>query len=309
MFETQDPMPGCFELRAAGSAAGGTGNDDAFGATGQYLWVVDGATDVGVMRCTRHTSDAAWLAETIHHWLLHATQGQTARPLQVLLQGLEAHLRAAFAAELRAAGLAQVDRRDAPTACLGLVYLAGSELQAVCVGDVSIAALAAHAVPWLLSDREHEVCAARTRFVLREARNEGLSGEAMRQRIRPVLRANRALANQPDGYRIVHPQQSWAAGAAVHTVCLPQDARVLLATDGLWRLVDVFRDCDAQGLVERLDALGFDHVVAHLRSLEAADPEGQLYVRVKCHDDATAVLARAQVQAHAGVWVGAGVVP
>lgn len=300
MSEAGDHVPWYFEVEAAGSASGGSGNDDDFGATDQYLWVIDGATDVGAVHCTRQISDAAWLADTMGQWLREQTRGQPSVSVRTLLLGLEAHLRSAFAAEVRTTGLAQVARQDAPTACLGLVRISDGMLELVCVGDVSITVLAPNGTPWLLSDREHEVCAARTQLVLREARNEGVSGDALRECIRPVLRANRALANQPDGYRIVHPQHAWAAGATVHVLPAVADTRVLLATDGLWRLVDVFRDCDAQGLSERLGAEGFDAVVEHLRSLERADPLGQVHLRVKVSDDATAILAQARVLATFG---------
>nr|WP_315226181.1 PP2C family serine/threonine-protein phosphatase [uncultured Albidiferax sp.] len=289
-------VPWSFNIRAEGSSAGGPCNDDAYGAADQYLWIVDGATNVGPVRCTRSASDAAWLAGAISRWLHAEAVGESVRPVSGLLQGLEAYLMSAFAAEMGAMGLAKVDYRDAPTACLGLVRISNGALEVACVGDVTIAILMPNGDLRLFTDKGVEFCAAKTLASLREARSAGLSGEALRQQIQPILYANRTFANQGNGYRIVHPQQSWAKGVVVHFLPVEKNARVMLATDGLWRLVNVFRDCDARGLADRLERTGFNSVVERLRTVERGDPDGSAFLRVKCSDDATGVLALAQSQ-------------
>jgi hypothetical protein len=66
--------------------------------------------------------------------------------------------------------------------------------------------------------------------------------------------------------------------------------RILLASDGYYRLVDHYDAASDAELVRRTAALGADALLTQLRAIEAADPLAITYPRLKIADDATALL-------------------
>jgi hypothetical protein len=67
---------------------------------------------------------------------------------------------------------------------------------------------------------------------------------------------------------------------------------VLLATDGLMRLVEVYGAYDADGLVAAAADKGLAALLRELRGIEAADAGCARFPRIKPSDDATGVLLR-----------------
>ena len=66
--------------------------------------------------------------------------------------------------------------------------------------------------------------------------------------------------------------------------------RVLLASDGYYRLVDHYNAMTDDGLIRRTEADGAAALLQQLRVIEAADPLAASYPRLKIRDDATALL-------------------
>jgi hypothetical protein len=67
--------------------------------------------------------------------------------------------------------------------------------------------------------------------------------------------------------------------------------RVLLASDGLWRLVDLFNSHGPLDVLQAIDTHGWPAVLTELRAREDGDTGASRYARVKHRDDASAVLA------------------
>jgi hypothetical protein len=76
--------------------------------------------------------------------------------------------------------------------------------------------------------------------------------------------------------------------------------RVLLASDGYYRLVDHYNAASDAELVRRTAELGADAMLAQLRAIEAADPLATRYPRLKIADDATALLLGVNQRRHLG---------
>ena len=105
----------------------------------------------------------------------------------------------------------------------------------------------------------------------------------------------------------LHPNAKGACQSRRRVLCRASDARLeqprkarnhkagnirhlLLVSDGLYRLVDVFGTTTAAGLMERALAQGLLPLYSELRGLELADADCSDYPRVKAHDDASAIL-------------------
>jgi Protein phosphatase 2C len=282
-----------FAMLSAASRQINDYNDDAFGAAPGRLWVLDGATGVADTRLTRGASDASWLAHATAALLASAHWDGFAS--EALLAGLEQFVRAAFECEAAWAGAAPAGTAEMPSTCLGLVQLRPEHVEVACVGDVSVVVQAPGAPPQVFSDNAAAPFSQRTLQAWRQARAAGAQqaiapGEVL-EAVRPVIRENRKAMNQPGGYRVIHPLLPWARGVTVHRIARLAGTRVLLASDGLWRLVDLFGTHTPQSLLDAAAAEGIDALIAQVRRLEAADAHCEHAPRVKASDDATGLLA------------------
>jgi hypothetical protein len=110
----------------------------------------------------------------------------------------------------------------------------------------------------------------------------------------PILRSNFETAmNKPGGYWVVDPSLPWLP-AVQHWELSARDVdHVLIASDGFFRLVNVFGMYDEKGLVEAaLTGKSLSDLIAELRGQEADDIAGDRHPRLKSMDDASAVLVR-----------------
>ena len=76
-------------------------------------------------------------------------------------------------------------------------------------------------------------------------------GEDLWPRLKGFIRALREFANQNGGYSVVHPTRAWATRVKREIYEADKIRHLLLVSDGLYRLVDVFRVTTPIGLVER----------------------------------------------------------
>ena len=108
---------------------------------------------------------------------------------------------------------------------------------------------------------------------------------------RQTIVAHRDQVNRPGGYWVLHPRRAWLPG--VHPFSVPGCAgtRVLMASDGFYRLADLYAEFSDEQLVQRAFAQGLAPMVEHLRAIERSDPDCDRFARIKVADDATCLLA------------------
>jgi hypothetical protein len=283
-------LPGMpIEIIELVSLAGDHLNEDRAGharfASGAgAAWVIDGATGLADREeVPDGPTDAAWLAETLSALL--AAQDPAERPARDYFAALLGEVAARYAA-----AVPDRDRLPAwalPSAAGMWLRLNGPRLELAWQGDcVALVeqrgtirlAGAEPARAW--EDDINQVVRARL------AARPGPQGVLLTV-LRDELRRRRARLNQPDGYWMLGIDPRAAAAIEVSALELDAPARVLLASDGLWRLVDHFGRYDAAGLLAAAFRDGLARLLATLRQLEQDDPECRLVPRVKPHDDAT----------------------
>ncbi|RKN37962.1 integrase [Micromonospora endolithica] len=96
-----------------------------------------------------------------------------------------------------------------------------------------------------------------------------------------------ATRNRPDGWWVAAADP--AAAQYARTASYPIDAlvRATVFSDGATRPVDQMEIYRWPEFLDLLEKLGPAGLIAHVRSLEAADPHGDSYPRTKRHDDAS----------------------
>ncbi|MCP8938267.1 protein phosphatase 2C domain-containing protein [Alsobacter sp. SYSU M60028] len=281
-------MPHRFHLLDAQSHGPKHPNEDAHGATGRTAWIIDGATGVGVGPELLPPSGAAWLARTLSD-ALSAHAPEAAGVDDLLARASEA-ITAAFAS---VAGAQALEAEDHPSACLGVAHLADGVLDLACIGDVSLLHGTEGGEVHLFTDDAVAAFGGKTLEALRAVR-ERFPGEDPWPHVRPQVRANRRMANQPGGYAVVHPTLPWTKLVKHLRRPVAAGDLILLSSDGFWRLVDHFDLHAPDTLVAAARERGLVALIEDLRAAEREDAEGRRAPRVKRHDDATALLLRVE---------------
>ncbi|MGH9578007.1 MAG: protein phosphatase 2C domain-containing protein, partial [Terriglobales bacterium] len=183
------------------------------------------------------------------------------------------------------------DGRETPAASFALVRLLGEEVEIARLGDCLVLLERRDGTVQTLEHPVLEQIERTTRRTILELRAAGVTDpREIRQRMMPVLRTQRRRRNLPDGYGVLAPEQDCVA--MLHIDYLPTSAlrRILLASDGYYRLVDHYREMTDAVLVRRTAGRGAAQLLKDLRAIEAGDPMGEIYPRLKISDDATALL-------------------
>ena len=263
----------------------GAANEDAAGHRDRAAWVIDGATGVSDRPPMRAGStDAAWLASWLDEALGRFFAAPGAAP-EAWPDAVEAELRAAYASLATDAPPA-----EQPSACVAVAAVADGVLHLSWLGDCRILVEEGRQVRRFGFTELDQVDALMLER-LRQRKKERPGEDAMAA-LRPEILRGRALMNLPGGYWVVHPTRSWRAHVQQARFPAASVRHVLIASDGLMRLVEVFGAyTDAELLRAALDR-GLDALHAELRAREAEDEGCDRFLRLKPHDDASAVLAR-----------------
>lgn len=266
------------------SIASGAENEDRAGVAAPFAWVIDGATDVVPEPLTAWPSDAAWFADAMHG-LAQELPAMPAVSLADLPAIVAARLAPRFDAEARRA---PAGRNDHPSASAVVVRSIASALEYVSVGDCTLIVDDGGRRTQIGVDEEN----AGDRWVVDALKASAQDKPMTRADLWPQLRAQRARMNTPEGYGVFSITTPPRTMIRHGTVPLTTGSRILLASDGLMRLVDVFRRYDAARLFDAAWASGLSPLFAELRAAEHADADCTRYPRAKISDDTSAVLLR-----------------
>jgi hypothetical protein len=287
-------MISAFTFLSAATVPGSKVNEDAYGlwptrAAPRAAWVLDGVTGLNDRALLPGPSDAAWFVAQVQE----ALPAQLAKSPGMAIADLVAAL--ADELERRQSG-SWLDARGAdgwetPAASFALVRLLGDEIEVVRLGDCLVLLEFSDGAVKALEHPVLEQIEAQTRRAILELRAAGIADpKVIRDRMMPQLRAQRRRRNRPDGYGVLAPEQSCVSMIQVDRFPTRSLRRVLLASDGYYRLVDHYHTRNDADLVRDTDHNGADALLKEVRAIEAEDPLGAVYPRLKICDDATALL-------------------
>jgi hypothetical protein len=254
--------------------------------------LLDGATPLTEQRhIGAGASDPAWFVRQFAADLGAVLRGDASQEDQV--QAALARTRAAFEG---AGGSADVPAWAWPIATLSWVRIrhagdgAGGHLELYCLGDskVLLRRPDGSAVDLDPFDNPQEQV---TQAAVAALVAEGVADPAARwERLLPMLRARRAEQNLavPPYVLCVAPRGPFAARTA--RVSAPAGALLLVLSDGLYRLVDVYGLHSDASLLDACAARGLDALLDDLRRFEAGSAAAGL--AAKAADDASAVCWR-----------------
>jgi hypothetical protein len=279
-------MPFTFDIA---TLASGTVNEDRAGVAGDLAWVIDGATDMVASPMTPAPTDASWIAEAIDARLREIASAPPA-DLRQLPQLLADRLRAAFE---RVARRQPAGRHEHPSASGMIVRSGADRLEFVAIGDCSLLVKTRRGISRIGTDEEDagDAWVAGELTGLR-AQSPGASADAVRAQLWRKLGAARAAMNEADGYGVFSITATPGHFIRHGWLDIAPGDCALLASDGLMRLIDVFRSCTAEELAQAAVRSGVASLIADVREREAADAGCIRFPRAKALDDATGVLLR-----------------
>lgn len=258
----------------------GRDSEDRVGAAPDHgvAWVLDGATDVCAARLVPDApSDAHWFAETAHAVLQELGGGPSERIVAALIDRLRDAL------EERAGRAVQdIPPGDMPSAAVTRMTVDPAAGTLTFCGYPDCTALIlppagdGFAVEKPPAPRDEQ----------KQARRLLSSGAD----IAAALRAHRSMMNRPDGYPVLSVHSAAVERLDRRTVRAEPGTRVLLCTDGLYRLVEMYALFDDAGLIRAASEEGLDRLIDRLRGFEADAADDIRFGRFKTSDDAAALL-------------------
>lgn len=287
-------MTSAFTLLCAASAPGSRTNEDAYGvwpaaAAPCAAWVLDGVTGINDRALLPGPSDAAWFVAQVQDMLPALLAAAPAAPiadlLGALVQGLEQRQSASWL-DPRGA-----DGREAPSASFVLVRLLDDEIEIARLGDCLVLLESEEGAVRVLDSPVLQRIEAETKRAILDLREAGITGLAeIRERMMPMLRAQRHRRNQLDGYGVLAAEENCLSKIEIDRLPVRICRRVLLVSDGYYRLVDHYNAMSDTQLIQETERMGADALLKRLRAIEDGDARSALYPRLKMSDDATAVL-------------------
>lgn len=259
----------------------GTGDDRyAFDEAGGWACVIDGATDVGPVRIfSAAESDAARYAEIFAAEITTNPADPREIP-QAWFARLLPKLRAAVEREMKIP-LKDAPLASYPTAAATWVRVRKGMIEGATLGD-SIAIVRT-------PDGQVTVFGEPGKPADEQKRAQTVMAMAPEARLK-WLQDVRAIHNTPKGYWVFGVQPEASVHIAHQSTAAPAGTRVLVMTDGFYRLVTPYgRYTDAE-LIAAANERGLGALMNELRGMEASPEDDAKIGRFKTSDDATALL-------------------
>lgn len=285
-----------FTLHSAVTAPGGKINEDAYGVwpsgqSPQAAWVLDGVTGINDRALLPGPTDAAWFVAQIQDVLPALLEGMPERPIADLMTRLVDALSARQnKAWLRPEGAAGF---ETPAASFVLCRQLGDQVEISRLGDCLVLTEGTDESVGLLDDPVLAAIEADIKTRILAMRAQGIVDPAdVLRNLMPTLRSIRGRRNAPGGYGVLTADRSCLTFLQVNRFATHRLRNILLASDGYYRLVNVYGAMPHADLMRRTAEAGAEALLDMLRTIEANDRTGVRYPRLKMADDATALLLR-----------------
>lgn len=257
--------------------------DDRFGfdeAAGT-AWVLDGATDLGPYRLIdREESDAAWLAETLNRELMSRNPANF-ESLPAFFEDMLAGVRKQAIKKTRVK-LETAEKSTLPIASGMWMWREGERVHFVRLGDCIALVQTPDGKTEVF---EHSTSAARETETSRQL--NAMSADEKLKGLRDI----RAIQNTEPQYAIFGLSPHAIDNLHIETRELPEGSYILLMSDGLWRIVDVYKMMSAEDMMAEAISGGIEGLARKMRAHEK-DAARDHSVRIKSSDDACGVLAQ-----------------
>ncbi|MFG1820396.1 hypothetical protein ACGFIF_42020 [Kribbella sp. NPDC049174] len=257
----------------ATDAAPGRPNEDFVVATPDLAIVVDGA---GVPMGGCHHG-VAWYAQQLGARTLSALAGRPDLPLR---DGLYEALAAVAASH---AATCDLEDPGTPCAAVGILRIGADTVDTLALSDVTVMVENSEGPQITCDLRIEEISGTEPDAVAGLLFNTPEHKAALSALVGSQTRTR----NRDDGWWVAAADPEAACHAMVNSYASSDVRRRAIFSDGATRPVDQMGLYSWPEYLELLDKLGPRGLIAHVREIESADPDGASHPRTKRHDDAT----------------------
>lgn len=251
-------------------------NEDWVAVTPDLMVLLDGATTRTESGCSH---DPAWYTSKLGDEILAGAASKNT-PLQQVLADAISEV-AALHPEC------DLDHPGAPSAAAALVRLDGDVLRYTVLGDVTVVLDTTEGVR-TISDQRVSRTASDERA---EADRHPIGSPEKDAALVKMKHAELAAQNRPGGYWVAAADPTVVEHATSGEVDAATVKRLAVVSDGVARLVDLFRLSTWSTVLNTIARHGPNHLLEDVRRAELADPRGIAHPRNKRSDDATVAYA------------------
>src|SRR6185437_10064785 len=272
-----------FRIEDSGSDPGSINNDDCWGSVASAVWILDGATGLSKERLLQSAdSDAQWFVQAVDAELRNADWSV---PTGQLLRGALRRVFERFRSESREGS----EPTLWPFASFALIREFDDRIELVNLGDCRILwkKRSSDEVQSFGSSRVTELDAGVVREIKR-LHSEGITDNAdIWKAIAPIIQTNRNSKNRPGGYWILDLTGEGLDHLQTMQIGPSDVDKVLLCTDGYYRLVDTYAKRTDKSLFDNSVGKGIANSIRSIREIERSDDRCLAFPRIKSSDDAT----------------------
>ncbi len=261
-------------------------NEDAVGAAPRLLWAIDGASarmDYSTLKSTA----ASRMVDSLSHGLRKLAESDT-QDVRIVLRDAIAYSTTDVSARKRS------PLEDPPSCAVGLALLTGKQVGISVLGDISIVVQSrkgvTHYIDALAVEREREIFGR-----LKDLLSTKGTIEYARERVWVDVRKERAQVMSQHGYHTsVCSDPRSALQAKTYKIFVEPGDRLLLATDGFARIVELFAATTWESVMDELESThgALKSILRQVRKLEHDDSRCLRFPRMSTSDDASAIYAR-----------------
>lgn len=263
-------------------------NEDSYGMTLHGFWVMDGASALIKNNYTDEHNDVVWIVKWWNSYLESALD-QLNKSLQTILnEGID-KLNADFSKYVDVEELSKLER---VSSAIAIVRINGDIVECFVLGDVEILIQNISGKVNVLTDEtiiqlDNEVMTLMGNNPNRENKieyNGYTQGEL------DLLRNNRMTMNTETGYAILEHDKSAIKRGIFRDYPIINIDDILIVSDGYSKIYNTYYQCEQKEIISLCKKMGIRKILEMIRDIESQDGKMQKYKRLRCHDDATAVL-------------------
>lgn len=260
-------------------------NEDRVGVEGRLAWVIDGATGLSDYPVTPVESDANWLVEIVVEVIRDAAAEPTLGPTAIVKKAIET-------AVDRAATEWNAVPEFPPSAAICLLAADGSGIDYAILADVTLVLADGRSI----SDHRVDASNAPAMNKLVELLAAGATFDDARDQINDLLINARVTGmNRENGYWVLADNVEAADHAIAGRLSIDECQRVLLASDGFSRAIDLF-PVEADWALLLSGERTLSEVLAEVREFDSREDSLTEFPRWSRSDDATAALLELQLE-------------
>ncbi|MDQ8189808.1 protein phosphatase 2C domain-containing protein [Roseibacillus persicicus] len=278
-----------FQALSSGTLAGNQHNEDLFSVSGRFAWIMDGVTGITDRQLFPSSpTDAVWFVRTIDRFLKEAAITQPNINALIRIAITETISRAKNESE----DFLRTPPHLLPAASFSIICHSEDSLHLASIGDCPILVKAPNGSVQLFGDNRVTAFEAETISLLSEFQHQAPEAprETHLEALREPLLQQRRHRNSSKGFWVADPTTNWLPQLVSVTIPEPEGCEILLCTDGLYRLCDLFHKYQPDSFFDKARTHGIPRLLEEVRHLESMDPNCTTTPRIKTSDDATGLL-------------------